>query len=113
MRLLLGQVEVLAGLALQLGAHEGQRVRGNLPAAATERPEGQQLQRRRRRVALLRVLQQVLPLQSLQGEGSNSRGTSIGQKSVHLSNTLVHSSLYEPTAQNFTGPSPSSDHHPM
>ena len=66
MRLLLGQVEVLAGLALQLGAHEGQRVGGHLPAAAAERPEGEQLQRRRRRVARLRVLQQVLALQSLQ-----------------------------------------------
>ena len=33
-RLLGGQVEVLAGLALQLGAHQRQRVGGHLPAAA-------------------------------------------------------------------------------
>ena len=71
-RLLGGQVEVLAGLALQLGAHQRQRVGGHLPAAAAERPGGQQRERGQRRVARRRVLRQVLPLQGLQNKKKDS-----------------------------------------
>ena len=67
-RLLRGQVEILAGLALQLGADEGQRVGGNLAAAAAEGPEGEEGDRGQRRVPRYRVLRQVFPLQSLQIE---------------------------------------------
>ena len=67
-RLFRGQVEILAGLALQLRADEGQGVGGHLAAAAAVRPEGEEGERGQGRVSRLRVLRQVFPLQSLQIE---------------------------------------------